>query len=163
MLTCARCQPLTAAVCHLPLPVASDVSRPRNGASLRAVWRKRRPREVVILLRAFTTSLGPPSFDHDRCSVGQPPGQLHGFSGVSFGAWSGVVLGSGLESQQLRELASGVSSVVTGGLQEAEGFHVLAAGALTHEGASDDIACADPSGHGAAGSYVPSAGVETFD
>ena len=29
MLTCARCQPLTAAVCHLPLPVASDGSRQR--------------------------------------------------------------------------------------------------------------------------------------
>ena len=43
------------------------------------------------------SSLRASSFDHGGCSVGEPPGQLHGFSGVSFGERSGVVLGWGLE------------------------------------------------------------------
>jgi hypothetical protein len=110
----------------------------------------------------YLSSLRASSFDHRGGSVCKPAGKLDGLSGVSFGKRSGVVLGGGLEPPQLRELANGISSVVTGGCQESEGFDVLAAGALADESAGHGIACANPRGHCAAGGDVPSAGVEAL-
>ncbi len=76
---------------------------------------------------------------------------------------SGVVLGRGFEPQQLGQLASRISSVVTRGCQQTESFDVLAPGALAYESAGDGIARADPGGHCATGSDIPSASVEAFD
>jgi hypothetical protein len=102
-------------------------------------------------------------FDHSGGSDGKPSGQLDGLSCVRCGERSGVVLGRRLEPQQLGQLASRISPVVTRGCQQTESFDVLASGALANESAGDGIARANPGGHCGTGSDVPSAGVEAFD
>ena len=88
--------------------------------------------------------LGASSFDHRGGSDGKPPGQLDGLSCVRCGERSGVILGRGLEPQQLGQLASCVSPVVTRGCQQTESFDMLASGALADESAGDGIAHAIP-------------------
>lgn len=112
--------------------------------------------------RTDSRYLGATALNDHRGSVRKPAGQLDGLSGVLFGERSRIVLGWGLEPQQLRKLATGVSPVLTGGGQQTQGFDVLAAGALADESAGHGIACANPRGHCAAGGDVPSAGVEAL-
>ena len=107
--------------------------------------------------------LGASSFDHCGGSDGKSPGQLDSLSCVRCRERGGVVLSRRLEPQQLGQLASRISSVVARGCQKTESFDVLAPGALADESAGDGIARANPGGHCATGSDIPSAGVEAFD
>ncbi len=127
------------------------------------VVRSRNAARRTGALAAPSRRLGASSCDDRGGSDGEPPGQLYGLSCVRCGERSGVVLGRGLEPQQLGQLASRISSIVTRGRKQTESFDVLASCALADEGAGDGIARANPGGHCAAGSDIPSAGVEAFD
>ena len=126
---------------------------------VRSRWRVRR----IGAPAAPSRCLGASSLDHRGGSDGKPPGQLDRLSCLRRGQRSGVILGRGLEPQQLGQLASCISPVVTRGCQQAESFDMLTPGALADESAGDGIARANPRGHCATGSDIPSRGVEAFD
>jgi len=88
---------------------------------VRSRWRVRR----IGAPAAPSRCLGASSLDHRGGSDGKPPGQLDRLSCLRRGQRSGVILGRGLEPQQLGQLASCISPVVTRGCQQAESFDML--------------------------------------